>query len=47
MRRSLHYGYDCAVVADEGDRLLAFAAAGTPMHSYRGVRSTRGYRSRR
>lgn len=37
---SLHYRYDCTVVADEGDRLLAFAAAGTPMYSYRGERST-------
>jgi protein associated with RNAse G/E len=36
---SLHYRYSCAVAADDGDRLLAFAPAGTPMHSYRGARS--------
>jgi uncharacterized protein len=37
---SMHYRYTCTVVADEGDRLLAFAAAGTPMRSYRGARRT-------
>jgi len=37
---SMHYRYDCTVVVDEGDRLLAFAPAGTPMHSYRGRHST-------
>ena len=37
---SLHYRYDLTVVADEGDRLLAWAPAGTPMRSYRGRRPT-------
>jgi protein associated with RNAse G/E len=33
---SLHYRYDVSVVADHGDRILAWGAAGTPMTSYRG-----------
>lgn len=37
---SLHYRYSCRVVADEGDRLLAFAPAGTTMQSYRGESTT-------
>ena len=37
---SLHYQYTCTVVADEGDRLLAFAPGGTLMDSYRGTRPT-------
>jgi protein associated with RNAse G/E len=37
---SMHYRYDCMVVADEGDQLLAFVPAGTLLHSYRGRRRT-------
>lgn len=35
---SLHYSYPVTVVADEGDRLWTWLAAGTPMRSYRGGR---------
>ncbi len=35
---SLHYEYRATVVADHGDRLQAWAPAGTPMRSYRGDR---------
>ncbi len=34
---SLHYEYPATVVADEGDRLLAWAPAGTLRRSYRGA----------
>lgn len=36
---SLHYEYPGTVVADHGHRLLVWAAAGTPMRSYRGERN--------
>jgi protein associated with RNAse G/E len=34
---SLHYRYTMTVVADEGDRLLAWGPVGTRFESYRGV----------
>lgn len=37
---SLHYAYDVTVVDDSGDRLLAWAHAGTPLRSYRGPRAS-------